>query len=110
MTTDTRFRIVAFLTALAAFVAVYWIFQLYPLYTHTGSGPGTGAQYVFLLIPSAALSCLAALSAVALAIPVLVRDPASRSTVRWTTATVAALTTAVFCAFWIHAWMHQIGR
>ena len=110
MTTTIRFRIAAFLTGFAALVAGYWTVQLYPLYTHTGPAPGAGAQYVFVLIPSAAVACVASLAAVTLAVPALARDATSRSSVRWATATVAVLTSAVLVAFWVHAAMHQLGR
>jgi hypothetical protein len=103
-----RFRLAYFLTALAAAIAAYWSVVLYPYWTHTGSAPGSGGQYVFVLIPTAALAWVAALTAIALIVPVLVKETSSRSGVRIAAATVASVTALAVSAFWLHVAMHSI--
>jgi len=106
MTMVSRFRLAYLLTAVAAATAAYWIVELYPSWTSTGPAPGAGAQYVFILLPTAALACLASLAAVGLSIPVLARDSSARSAIRVTAAGTALVIALALCAFWIHVGIH----
>jgi hypothetical protein len=109
MTIPFRIRLATVLTGFAALVAAYWIVELYPLYTHTGPAPGAGAQYVFVLIPSAALAGIASLAAVALLVPLMIRDRSTRSAGRWTIAGFAVISAGVFATFWVHVALRNLG-
>src|SRR5437588_1318405 len=104
-----RIRLATVLTSFAVLVAVFWIIQLYPFYTHTGPAPGSGAQYVFALIPSAALAAIASLAAVALMLPMMIEDVSIRSPGRWTIVGAAVITAGIFVVFWVHAGLRNLG-
>jgi hypothetical protein len=105
-----RFRIATGLTVCAAGIVGYWIAELYPFWTHTGPAPGAGAQYVFVLIPTAAVACLASLTAVTLIVPDLRRNASLRSPLRVTVAIIALSMALMLCAFWANFGINVFSR
>jgi hypothetical protein len=67
MTPAASLRLAGFLVGAALAIAVLWWWALWPMLTRTGPAPGAGAQYVFLLLPTAALAAVAALGGATLA-------------------------------------------
>src|SRR5256885_11218997 len=110
MTPNRRFRFAPVPTVVGLAIPLFWLGRRFLIHPGPVPGHGVQSQYVYwFFLASAAVTTLACGGAIALAVPLLVRDPALRTPARIASSIAAALTGLLVLTFWVSAFWRSPG-